>query len=300
MSFYKNWMSYIKDSAKITRIAMPGSHNSATMAMNKFARCQAGTLYEQYCYGLRMFDIRLKANKKGELIVAHGVMNGVPAERAFLDLKRIIDETNEFIVICLRTYMNQGIGPITLSYNSNNAETSRLIRACLSPEKYALTDVDDIANLTLGDIRKSGKKYVIINENAEYDYSVKCPMEYPWASDVYGQKPEKFSKTILKYFDEIKSEGFFGFQTQMTPNLGTENGWAKWPADLDDMIRPYFSQIISDIVANPVWLEKVNIIVGDFMTKDKMKTNEILSLNLLKGIVKDEHKEKFATAIGKS
>ncbi len=300
MSFYKNWMSYIKDSAKITRIAMPGSHNSATMAMNKFARCQAGTLYEQYCYGLRMFDIRLKANKKGELIVAHGVMNGVPAERAFLDLKRIIDETNEFIVICLRTYMNQGIGPITLSYNSNNAETSRLIRACLSPEKYALTDVDDIANLTLGDIRKSGKKYVIINENAEYDYSVKCPMEYPWASDVYGQKPEKFSKTILKYFDEIKSEGFFGFQTQMTPNLGTENGWAKWPADLDEMIRPYFSQIISDIVANPVWLEKVNIIVGDFMTKDKMKTNEILSLNLLKGIVKDEHKEKFATAIGKS
>ncbi len=299
MSFYKNWMSYIKDDAKITRIAMPGSHNSATMAINKLGRCQAGTLYEQYCYGLRMFDIRLKATRKGELIVAHGVMNGVSAERAFLDLKRIINETDEFIVICLRTYMNQGIGPIKLSYSSNNAETSRLIRTCLSPEKYALTDIDNIADLTIGDIRKSGKKYIIINENAEYDYSVACPMEYPWESDIYGLKTEKFAKTILKYFDETQTDGFFGFQTQMTPNLGTENGWSKWPDDLDDMIRPYIPQIIGDIAANPEWLEKVNIIVGDFMTKDKMKTNEILSLNLLKGIVKDELRDEFAKAIGK-
>lgn len=300
MSFYKNWMSYIRDDAKITRIAMPGSHNSATMAMNKFACCQKGTLYEQYCYGLRMFDIRLKANKKGELIVAHGVMNGISAERAFLDLKRIIDETDEFIIIGLRTYMNQKIGPVKLSYDGNSAETSRLIRTCLNPEKYALTDISDIANLTLGDIRKSGKKYIIINENAEYDYSVNCPMPYPWESDVYGYKPEKFAKTILKYFDEVESEGFFVFQTQQTPNPGTENGWTKWPDDLDEMIRPFIPQIVSDIAANPRWLEKVNIIVGDFMTKDYMKTNEILSLNLLKGIVKDELKEEFAKAIGKS
>lgn len=299
MSFYRNWMSYIKDDAKITRIAMPGSHNSATMAMNKFACCQKGTLYEQFAYGLRMFDIRLKVNKKGELIVAHGLMNGVSAERAFLDLKRIIEETDEFIVIYLRTYMNQGIGPITLSYKSNNEEASRLIRACLSPEKYALTDYGDIANLTLGDIRKSGKKYIIINEDRDYDYSVDCPIQYPWASDVYGQKPEHFSKTILKYFDEIETDGFFGFQTQMTPNPGTENGWLKWPDDLDEMIRPYIPQIIGDVAANPKWLDRVNIIVGDFMTKDKMKTNEILSLNLLKGIVKDELKEEFAKAIGK-
>jgi hypothetical protein len=31
-----------------------------------------------------------------------------------------------------------------------------------------------------------------------------------------------------------------------------------------------------------------------------MKSNEILSLNLLKGIVKDEAKSEFAKAIGKS
>lgn len=299
MSFYRNWMSYIKDDAKITRIAMLGSHNSPTMAMNKFACCQKGTVYEQFCYGLRMFDIRLKVNKKGELIAAHGVMNGVSAERVFLDLKKIIEETNEFIIIYLRTYMNQGIGPITLRYKSNNEEASRLIKTCLSPEKYALTDISDIANLTVGDIRKSGKKYIIINENRDYDYSVDCPIQYPWSSEVYGLKTKKFVKTIFKYFDEIETEGFFGFQTQQTPNPGTENGWLKWPDDLDEMVRPYIPQIIADIAANPKWLEKVNIIVGDFMTKDYMKSNEILSLNLLKGIVKEELKEEYAKAIGK-
>ena len=35
--FYENWMSYIKDDAKITKIAMPGSHNSGTMGMIRFA-----------------------------------------------------------------------------------------------------------------------------------------------------------------------------------------------------------------------------------------------------------------------
>lgn len=297
--FYKNWMSYIKDDTKITKIAIPGSHNSSTIRMNKFACCQKGTLYEQYEHGLRMFDLRIKADKKGRLFIAHGLVKGIPAEEMFRDLRKILDESDEFFVISLQTYMNQAIGPIKLSYNSNTAEANRLIRKYLEPEKYALTDVSDIANLTIGDIRKSGKKYVLINEKSEYDFSVNCPFAYPWASDVYGLSPEKFSKVIFKYFDEIKTDGFFGFQTQLTPNPGTENGWLKWPDDLDKMIRPYFPQIVSDIASDPKKLEKVNIIVGDFMTQDYMKSNEILSLNLLKGIVREEFREEYAKAIGR-
>ena len=46
-------------------------------------------------------------------------------------------------------------------------------------------------------------------------------------------------------------------------------------------------------------LDKVNIIAGDFMTRDHMKENNILRLNLLKGIVKPEKREEYAAAIGK-
>ena len=65
------------------------------------------------------------------------------------------------------------------------------------------------------------------------------------------------------------------------------------------MIRPFIPKIVADIAADPAKLEKVNIIVGDFMTFDYMKSNEILSLNLLKDIVKEELKEEFRKAIGK-
>ena len=297
--FYENWMSYIKDEAKITKIAMPGSHNASTMGMHKFAKCQNHSLYEQYKHGVRMFDIRLKSDSKGRLFVAHGVAKGMPAEKAFQSLKKIFDESDEFFVLGIRTYMNQKIGPFKLSYKGNKGETSRLIKEYLSPEKYALTDCSDIGNLTVGDIRKSRKKYIIINSNKEYEYSCDCPMADPWDPVVYGYKPEKFAKEILNYLREIETDGFFWFQTQQTPNLGTENGWSMWPDDLDKLSRVLFSQIIADIAAEPKMLERVNIVAGDFMAQDYMKANEILSLNLLKGTVKEELKDEFAKAIGK-
>ena len=223
--FLKNWMSYISDDAKITKIAMPGSHNSGTMGMSKLAKCQNGSLYAQFKHGVRAFDIRLKADKKGNLFIGHGIMTGMPAEYMFESLKMILNEIeDEFLVISIITYMNQKIGPFSLSYNGNPAETSRLIRKYLSPEKYALTDYGDISTLTLGDIRKSGKKYIIINGNKEYDFSVDCPYDDPWSATIYGYKPEKFIKTIPQYLTEKDHEGFMRYQTQLTPKADGKTG----------------------------------------------------------------------------
>lgn len=295
--FFKNWMSYLKDDAKITRIAMPGSHNAATLGMFKMAECQSGSLYEQYACGVRYFDIRIKADKKGRLFAAHGIAKGMPAHKVFEDLKKIIDETNEFLVIGIKTYMDQSIGPVKLSYIGNAAAVSNLIREYLSPEKFALTEFDSIKDLTLGDIRKSGKKYIIINSKKEYDFSCDCPLPDPWDSKVYGYKPEKFAKAILSYLRDIETDGFLWFQTQMTPNPGTENGWLKWPDKLDRMIRPLFAQIIDDIAADPVMLDRVNIVAGDFMSQDTVKAKKILTLNLLKNAVKDELAAEYSAAI---
>ena len=295
--FFKNWMSYLKDDAKITKVVMPGSHNAATMGMIKLGRCQGGSLYEQYLCGVRFFDIRIKATKKGKLIAAHGVINGMPVTEVFESLQKIFAESDEFFVISIKTYMNQSFGPIKLSYGSNSDETSRLIREYLNPEEYALTDFENIGDITMGDIRKSGKKYIIINADKEYDYSCDCPLADPWDGTVYGYEPQKFIKEIQNYLVDIETDGFFWFQTQQTPNLGTQNGWTKWPDDLEPPIRKLFPQLIEDIAADPVKLEKVNIIAGDFMSQDRMKASHILRLNLLKNTVKDELREKFANCI---
>ncbi len=103
---------------------------------------------------------------------------------------------------------------------------------------------------------------------------------------VFGYKPEKFSVECLKYLRDMESEGFFWFQSQQTPNPGTEIGLT-WPKKLDELDRPYFAPMMATIA-------------GDFMTRDHMKENEILYLNLCKGIVKPEMAEEYAETIGRS
>ena len=72
-----------------------------------------------------------------------------------------------------------------------------------------------------------------------------------------------------------------------------------WPDELDKLDRPLFPMMISRIAADPDMLANANIIAGDFMTADFMKANEILNLNLIKGLVKDELVAEFKAAIGK-
>lgn len=296
--FYENWLAYIKDEAKINKVAIPGTHNAGTMGMPRTARCQSGSLYKQYRFGIREFDLRLKTDRRGRLRVAHGISNGMPAEAVFQNLRDILAESNEFFILSIKTYQPQRLGPFTLRYNSNPGEINRLIEEYLEPEKYALT-ARDVSALTLGDIRRSGKKYIILNAGMEYVYSSDCELFGPWDRKVYGYKPEKFAAACLAYLRKLKTNGFFWLQTQQTPDVGAENG-LKWPDKLDELLRPHFPKLIARIAREPALLAKANIIAGDFMTRDHMKVKEILSLNLAKGIVKEELQNEYARAIGKA
>lgn len=295
--FYESWMSYITDDAKITKVAIPGAHNSGTKGMNYTACCQDGTPFEQYRYGVRKFGIRLK-QKRGGAYIGHGIMSGMSADKAFSYFGEIVRNYDEFFILDIRAYQDQKIGPFTLKNYVEPALVDELIEKYLDPAKNALTDIPDLKALTMGDIRASGKKFVIHHEKEEYRYSKDIKLLEPWDPVVFGLRPEKFAKESLNYLRELESDGFFWFQSQQTPNPGTENG-LKWPRALDEEDRLYFPQMINDIAADPLMLDKVNIIAGDFMTRDHMKENNILWLNLLKGIVKPEKREEYAAAIGK-
>lgn len=295
--FYENWLTYIVDDAKITKVAIPGAHNSGTKGMNVTACCQNGTPLDQYRYGVRKFGIRL-SQKKNKLYIAHGIMKGMTADEAFSYFGEIVSNYDDFFILDVRAYQKQTVGPFTLSNHSDPELVDELIDKYLQPEKYALTDIPDLKALTVGDIRKSGKKYVIHNADEEYKFSRDIKLLEPWDPVVFGLKPERFAKECVNYLRELDSDGFFWFQSQQTPNIGTENG-LKWPKALDEEDRIYFPQIIEEIASDPVLLDKVNIIAGDFMTRDHMKENYILWLNLLKNIVKPELREEYAKAIGK-
>ncbi len=114
----------------------------------------------------------------------------------------------------------------------------------------------------------------------------------PWEKAVNGAKAEKLANETLRFFDDYKTDGLYWFQTQQTPNLGTEIG-VTTPARLDDDLVKHFDTIINGIASTPRYLERSNIIAGDFMTRDYSKSRAILHLNLLKGNVKPELEEEY-------
>lgn len=290
---YTKWMSYIKDEVGLTSLVIPGAHNAGSYGMSRMAECQSDNLFVQFEHGIRQFCLRLNTDRKGNIVLAHGITKGDLFENALKDIKKALDMyPSEIILLDVREYYPQKFGPITLTYKADKSKVDELLEKYISPSENAFCDFKHISEVTLGDIRKSGKRFIIINDNEDYKYSRNCEQILPWEKQVNGAKAEKFANETLRFFDDYKTDGLYWFQTQQTPNLGTEIG-VTTPRKLDDELVKYFDVMIDGIASTPRYLERANIIAGDFMTRSFDKSRSILRLNLLKGNVKPELEEEF-------
>ena len=293
MSVYKNWMSYLKDDVKIIDVVIPSAHNACSYELKFMGCCQNDNMYKQYEYGMRHFCIRLDTNKKGEIVVCHGITKGGPFVNDLKTMKKMLEENDsEFFIFDIREYYPQKIGPFTINFKADVNRMNELLEEYIKPSELAFCDFDDINDVTVGDIRKSGKRYILYNFEKSYDYSVNCEYDFPWDKRINGLKAKGFAEEVVKLFDLGKSTGLNWFQIQQTPNLGTEIGIAL-PRKLDEKLRPYFPDIIRTVESNPKYLKRANIIAGDFMTEDYMKSKLILKLNCAKNNIYDNLKEEF-------
>ncbi len=294
---YKNWMQYVKDDVKLVNLVMPSSHNAGSFGMNVLGCCQDGDLYTQFAYGVRHFCLRLNTNRKGKIVLSHGLAKGAEFETQLEGIKHML-ETNdsEFFIFDIREYYPQKIGPKTFISKADPVKLDELFAKYIEPEKYSYTDFENISDVTIGDLRHSGKRYILLNYAKAYKYSTNCPCVFPWSSEIHGKRAEVFSKECLKFIDTTEPDGLFWFQTQQTPNFHTEVGIVP-PRKLDEGLRPYFKSITDAIAGNPEYLKKINIISGDFMTYDYMKSHEILALNVLKGNIKDELVDEYKSGL---
>jgi hypothetical protein len=280
---YNRWMSFIKDDVRLKSLVIPGSHNACTRNFPKISCCQNDDVYTQIQYGIRHFCIRLDTVKRGEIVTCHGLSKGEPFRNVLECFKKALEENEtEFFILDIREYYPQKFGPFTFRYKAEPAKVNLLLKEYIEPEKYAFTEFDDISKVTMGDIRKSGKRYLLLNYRQAYDYSLDCPYIFPWEKKVNGSHAEDFVNETLRFFDDYRTDGLYWFQTQQTPNFGVPVGLTT-PVRLDEELRPYFRKLIDGIASNPFYLESANIIAGDFMTRDYMKVREILRLNILKG-----------------
>lgn len=298
MSF-SNWMSLLKDEAKLVNIVMPGSHNSGCRKMiMPIANCQCGDLAEQFRYGVRLFSIRLDMNLfKNKVVYSHSLIRGLPIENDLKALRKIMDENpSEFFILDIRDYGRDHFGPFSFNFHADFDKVDALLEKTLEPSKYALNDFENIADVTMGDIRKSGKRFLLMNDNSEYKYSVKVPNENPWSTERHGRLAPVFAERATEVFDQYEKKGIFILQTQQTCGFGTELGITT-PARTEKSLRPYYERIINKIKENPKYLDMVNVVSSDYMSKDDFKAKKIIALNLLKGNVEESKIEEFNNLI---
>ena len=293
--FYRKWMSLLSDDALLTQVVMPGAHNAGSYGMARTACCQDGTLYDDFICGVRHYCIRLDTTRKG-IVLSHGISKGDLFANALRDLRRAMDECpTEFFILDVREYYPQQIGPLTLRYKADPKAVDALLEETIDPQQFAYSDFDRIGSVTLGDLRKSGKRYILLNHQAAYAYSVNCPNILPWDKKLYGSKPETFVREIPKIFEREHTDGVYWFQTQQTPNPGTAVG-LKTPRRLNEYVTAHYAELMRSITAEPDYLRQANVIGGDFMT-DGVKCREIIRLNLDKGLVRAECTAEFENGL---
>lgn len=295
---FDSWMEYIVPTAPMNRLIMPGAHNACTAGMNKMSCCQNGSLVDQMRYGVRHFCIRLDTDRKGNIVCCHGIAKGLTLSEALSGVKEFMDEHPEEVMLFdVREYYDQKlIGPLVLRYSAAPEKVDEILGQTIDPEKYAYTDFNELKEVTLGDIRAAGKRFILINDSEAYRFSKKCDINLPWEKKVNGSKAYEFTRETLRFLHDYPTEGLNIFQTQQTPNLGTQIGLTN-PWKLDTELRKHFGYLIEGIRKDPEYLAAANVIAGDFMTEDYTKCSAILSLNLDKGYVIVGKEAEYAEGI---
>lgn len=293
---FSSWMSLIKDETKITDVVMPGSHNSGTRGMIAPARCQGSTLAGQFRHGVRQFSVRITTNKITKKIVfCHSVITGVPLEEELAELRKVMDANpSEFVIFDVCEYPDERIGKFTFRFRADPKAVDEIFEKSLRASRWALTDFTKISDVTMGDIRKSGKRFLLINDEAKYKYSISSGFKSPWSPERHGRTAPVFTRRAAEVFDKEEKDGIFVLQTQQTAGFGADVGLAS-PKKLDKIIKPYYPTIFEIIKNNPKYLSLVNVVSGDFMAENDYKIRLILELNLMKNNVAD--KEKFERII---
>ena len=295
------WMSYKSDDAPVTRLAIPGSHDSGCSGMPWYAETQDLNFAEQLARGVRYFDIRV--NKKGgDLVIFHGPVNGTDYVELLYQIDEFMDaHPSEFLILDFSHFKND-----------SESEVFRLFDEIVSAERVVndtcMTDSEYLDSLTLGDVR--GKCVVFVDpEETEFccrDYlffkmgdeveagqedlfSLVSPYKKLWN----GSSAKKFTDKILdRYIDTFKGidSGFFVLQCQLTDNalvFGPRYREGKLIERANDFVRALYD--------NAEDLPYINIIMRDFVTCEK--TALIVGLNIAKGWVSGEKAESFAASL---
>lgn len=284
--FYKSWMSNIVDEAYLKDIAIVGTHDSGTVGTSALFETQGSDLYSQLNYGARYFDLRVKEDG-GALKIYHGDTDGFGEanmlfEKALADITKFIAENpSEFLILDFQ-HIHTNVGAKIIGMLTEKISVDKMLDKTTFPK---------LKDVKMEDIRKASKNYVVIWRveetcaSEDYLYYRGSELLSPYKSAVHSGSDEGLIKHYPNYYNEFNEDKLFVLQAQKT-------GKAEAPLKIETSYRPKINAYVRTL-ADSEYLDKINIIMRDYLTADIENVSSILSLNIAKKLVKPEAIETF-------
>ncbi len=289
-SILDSWMIAIDDETAINKIAIPGSHDAATIGTIWCAETQKRTVKEQLLLGARYFDLRVH-KKKDDYVIFHSIADGVDFIPVLNDIKEFInDHPTEFLILDFQHFKGD-------SQEGVAAILSDILGDALLKNESNMDDVQFIRSLTLKEVR--GKCIIFWGDETASNYNFtflrndnECTRAGASLDSYYLGKIHRstFENLVQKahpiYFDRLStkqkngSDAIFVLQCQLTSKNILMGPWRAEKRQVNKMTEYVKS------LAKHEKLEAINVIMRDFL--DAQKCSDIINLNYAKGIMKLE------------
>ena len=294
------WMSYIKDDAPITDIAIPGTHDSGTLGMISVCETQNKDFAGQLATGARYFDVRVR--DKGDEMVFYHTLSSSNTYKAFLeDIEEFLTANpTEFLILDYQHRDPAGDKEFDNKLFSMLLEKLGKERIVCAPE--GMSNIDYVNSLTLGDVR--GKVLAVLgDEKGVTDYSFVMVrdadasaregsvLHSPYVGKYNKSDSEEYVNNYLDEYISMYSQydgGICVLQGQLTGGV-LEDKEAKHDPNMSAWIRA--------LKDDGERLSKINVIMRDYITSQK--SMDIIELNIYKGYVKDSLINEFNEIVEK-
>ena len=191
----QNWMKFLHDTALITNLNIPGTHDSGTgkvtMFTDGYAKCQSKSIKEQLNSGIRYLDLRV--NKKG--LINHG---GVACWKSLFK-KLYINDVEDYLSDFL---INNPSETVILQIKSEGGgNCADIINNTLVNNSLYYNSDKNIEKLTLNDIRGKfvifSRQIGINNAYNYYSWDDNVSFDKIWLDSNEGYLQDKYNNSIL-------------------------------------------------------------------------------------------------------
>lgn len=234
LSNHSRWMDAIRDDTEISRLSIPGSHDSGTFKLRDpikqvWAMTQDRDFEDQFSYGVRFFDIRVRAVANDQLVLHHGNIF------LYVSLWEFINSANTFlrnnpsetIIMSLKTEYEAMPG-VTKSveeiFRDTYYDSSFYKGNSFFPKMGDVRGKIVLMNRMSRNISFSGIPYISWGDNK--NFSERIGNRYMHVQDRYNVKynPKKSAiEDFLRYSNNNSSDG--GYFLNFT---SLSSGGTKW------------------------------------------------------------------------